>query len=76
MRQISRGETPPPPPPPPATPDFNGDGTVDFSDFLEFVAQFGLRQGDPGYDAKYDLDGDGAIEFDDFLTFVNAFHSG
>ena len=70
------GGTPPPPPPPPVTPDFDGNGVVDFSDFLQFVAVFGSRQGDPGYDAKYDLDSDGAIDFDDFLTFVNAFHSG
>ena len=64
------------PPPPPATPDFDGSGSVDFSDFLLFVAQFGLREGDPGYEARYDLDGDGAVEFDDFLIFVNAFQKG
>ena len=67
------GGTPPPPPP---SPDFDGNGVVDFSDFLQFVAVFGSRQGDPNYDARYDLDGDGAIEFDDFLIFVNAFHTG
>ena len=70
------GGTPPPPPPATPDPDFNGNGTVDFSDFLEFVSAFGLRQGDPGYNARYDLDGDGAIEFDDFLIFVNAFQKG
>ena len=68
--------TPPPTPPTPATPDFDGSGTVDFSDFLQFVARFGLREGDPNYDAKFDLDGDGAVEFDDFLIFVNAFQKG
>ena len=67
------GGTPPPTPPTPATPDFDGNGVVDFSDFLEFVAQFGLSQGDAGYDARYDLDGDGAIGFGDFLIFANAF---
>ena len=55
------------------TPDFNGDGRVDFADFLLFTAQFGLRQGDPGYDARYDLDGDGTIGFGDFLIFGSAF---
>ena len=56
-----------------ATPDFNGDGRVDFSDFLLFAGQFGVSQGDAGYDARYDLDGNGMIGFGDFLIFVNAF---
>ena len=46
---------------------------VGFPDFLRFAAQFGLSQGDAGYDARYDLDGDGAIGFGDFLIFANAF---
>ena len=54
-------------------PDFDGDGTVGFGDFVLFVAQFGLSQGDEGYDARYDLDGDGTIGFGDFLIFANAF---
>ena len=40
------------------TSDFNGDGVVNFADFLEFVGQFGTRQNDGRYDAKYDLDSD------------------
>ena len=55
------------------TPDFNGDGRVDFADFLLLTAQFGLGQGAPGYDARYDLDGDGTIGFGDFLIFGRAF---
>ena len=55
------------------TPDFNGDGRVDSADFVLFTAQYGLRQGDPGYDAWYDLDGDGTIGFGDFLMFGSAF---
>ena len=55
------------------SPDFNGDGAVDFPDFLLFVAQFGKSQGDAGYDARYDLDGDGTIGFSDFLIFANQF---
>ena len=55
------------------TPDFNGDGRVDSADFVLFTAQYGLRQGDPGYDAWYDLDGDGTIGFGDFLIFGRAF---
>ena len=55
------------------TPDFNGDGAVNFADFLVFVGQFGARQGDGRYEAKYDLDSDGTIGFGDFLIFSNSF---
>ncbi len=54
-------------------PDFDGDGTVGFADFVQFAAQFGLSQGDEGYDASYDLDGNDAIGFSDFLIFAGAF---
>ena len=53
--------------------DFDGDGTVGFTDFLQFAAQFGLSQGAEGYDARFDLDGNGAIGFSDFLLFAGAF---
>ncbi len=55
------------------TPDFNGDGVVNFADFLLFGGQFGARQGDGKYEVKYDLDSDGAIGFGDFLIFGNSF---
>ena len=55
------------------TSDFNADGRVNFADFLLFTAQFGSRQGDAGFDARFDLDGDGAIGFADFLIFANSF---
>ena len=55
------------------TPDFNGDGVVNFADFLLFGRQFGARQGDGRYEAKYDLDSDGAIGFGDFLIFGSSF---
>ena len=55
------------------TPDFNGDGAVNFADFLVFAGQFGSRQGDGRYEAKYDLDSDGAIGFGDFLIFSSSF---
>ena len=57
--------------------DFNEDGTVDFSDFLEFVKVFGKAPGDEGYDARMDLDKSGGdINFQDFLAFAQAFGSG
>ena len=55
------------------TPDFNRDGMVNFADFLAFGGQYGARQGDGRYDAKYDLDSDGAIGFGDFLIFGNSY---
>ncbi|MDE0554338.1 MAG: leucine-rich repeat domain-containing protein, partial [Candidatus Poribacteria bacterium] len=58
------------------TPDFNGDGVVNFADFLAFVGQFGTRQGDGRYEAKYDLDSDGTIGFGDFLIFSSSFDKG
>ena len=58
------------------TPDFDGDGTVGFPDFLQFAANFGLSQGDTGYDARFDLDGDGSVAFSDFLIFAGSFGKG
>ena len=55
------------------TPDFDGNGIVDFADFLAFAGLFGSRQGDGRYDARYDLDSDGAIGFSDFLIFSGSF---
>ena len=55
------------------TPDFDGDGRVGFSDFLAFAGQFGSRQGDGRYEARYDLDSNGAIGFSDFLIFGSSF---
>ena len=54
-------------------PDFDGDGTVSFTDFLKFAAQFGLIQSDDRFDVRFDLDGDGTIGFGDFLIFAGAF---
>ena len=55
------------------TSDFDGDGVVNFADFLAFAGQFGTRQDDGRYEAKYDLDSDGAIGFGDFLLFSSSF---
>ncbi len=55
------------------TPDFDGDGKVGFSDFVQFANVFGKSFGDPEYDAKFDLNGDGNIGFPDFVTFASAF---
>ncbi len=54
-------------------PDFDGDGTIGFGDFVKFAANFGLVQGDDGYDAQYDLNGDDEIGFGDFVIFAQNF---
>ena len=54
-------------------PDFDGDGTIGFGDFLKFAEKFGLDQGDDGYDAQYDLNDDGEIGFSDFVLFAQNF---
>ena len=55
------------------TPDFDGDGTVGFPDFLAFIGQYGTRRGDGRYQAKYDLTTDGVIDFADFLSFASRY---
>jgi hypothetical protein len=56
-----------------ATPDLNGNGTVDFPDFIAFAYAFGAATGDPNFNAQADLNGNGKIDFPDFLVFANAF---
>ena len=50
--------------------DFNGDGSVDFFDYLDFVDAFSTEN------ATADFNGDGSIDFFDYLDFVNAFSIG
>ena len=53
--------------------DEDGDGNVNFADFLTFASKFGSRLGQERYDAR--CDGDGEIGFDDFLIFAADFGS-
>ena len=57
------------------SPDLDGDGNVNFADFLAFAGKFGSRLGQERYDARCDLNGDGEIDFDDFLIFAADFGS-
>ena len=59
----------------PPSSDFDGDGVVNFADFLTFASKFGSRLGQERYDALYDLNGDGEIGFADFLIFTASFGS-
>ena len=75
MKDTGTPPTPPPTPPTMLTGDFDGNGTVEFPDFLLFVAQFGKSSSDDGFNASMDLDSSGTIDFPDFLLFVAAFGS-
>ena len=55
------------------TADFDGDGSVGFSDFLIFAANFGKRSEDVDFDPRFDLDSDGSVGFTDFLVFASQF---
>ena len=50
-----------------ATPDFDLDGEVGFSDFFLFAAAFG------GSDPRFDLDASGTVDLDDFFLFAEHF---
>ena len=55
------------------SPDFNGDGTVGFADFIAFAEAFGSASTDEDFDPRFDLDGDGTVGFGDFVIFARAF---
>ena len=59
--------------PPNRSSDFNSDGKVDFSDFVEFAGRFGSRSEDPGFDSSFDLDDSGKVDFTDFVAFAQSF---
>ena len=52
---------------------FNGDGAVNTSDHVLFVATFGLSEGEDGFNGEMDLNGDGTIDIADFLIFSSHF---
>ena len=56
-----------------SNPDFNGDGEVDFDDFILFARAFGTSSDDEQFDPRYDLNGDGQVGFDDFIAFAEKF---
>lgn len=51
--------------------DFNGDGTVNFADFVMFSNAFNQSSG--GDNEKFDKNGDGTVNFPDFVEFSNRF---
>ena len=57
----------------PLTADFDGNGAVDFTDFVSFAQQFGKKVGDVGFDVKFDLNANGSVDFGDFVSFAQQF---
>ncbi len=47
--------------------DFNGDGAVDFGDFIAIAGAFNTN------DSIYDLNGNGVVDFNDFIEFAKSF---
>ncbi|MCC6676804.1 MAG: hypothetical protein IT436_06640 [Phycisphaerales bacterium] len=50
--------------------DLNGDGLVDFSDYLEFLTLYDAQ------DLRVDYTGDGMVDFTDYLEFLNLYEAG
>ncbi len=58
------------------TPDFDGNGRVNFADFMALASKMGSVQGRGSYEVKYDLDGDGVIGMGDFRILLSQFGDG
>jgi len=50
--------------------DLNGDGLVDFADYLEFLNLYDAQ------DPRADFTGDGLVDFSDYLEFLNLYEAG
>ena len=53
--------------------DFDGNGRVDFGDFLLFARGFGASAGSADYSPALDLSGDDRVNFADFLLFAGVY---
>ena len=53
--------------------DFNGDASVDLSDFFTLVDAFGSSPAESRWNDSADLNGDGGVDFDDFFIFIDSF---
>jgi parallel beta-helix repeat protein len=50
--------------------DINGDGKVDSTDFIIFLAAYGFGTGQPAYNPACDLNHDGKVDSTDFIIFL------
>ncbi len=55
------------------TADFNGNGEVDFGDFVRFASHYGTRAGQNDWDPIYDLNGNNEVDFLDFISFAKQY---
>ena len=53
--------------------DFDGSGSVDFTDFLVFASAFEKSHGQEGFSSDSDFDSNGIVDFADFLIFASSF---
>jgi hypothetical protein len=53
--------------------DFDGDGQIDFDDFVLFAMGYGKHEGQPDYEVAYDFDASGDIGFPDYLIFARSY---
>ncbi len=53
--------------------DFNGDGIVNFNDFVSFAQNFGKGPDNEDFNSRFDLDENGAVGFSDFVLFSQSF---
>ncbi len=53
--------------------DVNGDGVVEFGDFLLFAKSYGKTRGESGYDPAADANADKRVDFSDFLIFAHGY---
>jgi len=53
--------------------DFDGNGVVNFQDFLSFAQRYGTTSADDSFEARFDLSGNGRVDFADFLLFAEGY---
>jgi hypothetical protein len=64
----------PPPDPSEASPDVNGDGTIDIIDLAMVAKAYGHLSEDPYYDSRVDFDNNGVIDITDIAAVAIKFH--
>ena len=54
--------------------DFNGDTSIDLSDFFALADAFGAAPNAKNWNENADLNRDGIINLDDFFAFIDSFN--
>ncbi len=50
--------------------DVDGDGDVDYDDFIILAGAYGSSIGQPAYVKEADFDDDGDVDYDDFIVLA------